>query len=60
MCNGFILLRLREYLPSHLAFHQQSDKDDTEVINYLQSQSDWLEEVFGCVEAMSKVIPWCK
>ena len=38
------LLRLREYHPSHLAFRQQSDKDDTEDINHPQNQSDCLEQ----------------
>ena len=40
---------------SHLAFRQQSDKDDAEEINYPQSQSDWLEDVFGCFEDQPSV-----
>ncbi|EDR09860.1 uncharacterized protein LACBIDRAFT_318108 [Laccaria bicolor S238N-H82] len=40
---------------SRLAFRQQSDKDDAEGINYPQSQSDWLEDVFGCAEGDSTV-----
>ena len=40
---------------SHLPFCQQFDKDDTEDINYLQIQSNWLEEVLGCVKGDSLV-----
>lgn len=34
---------------SHLAFRQQSETEEAEEIGYPQSQFDWLEEVFGCV-----------